>query len=549
MANNVFLIYIISIQKMENFDYIIIGAGSAGCVLANRLTANTNIKVLLLEAGGKDINPWIHIPGGYFKTMHNPKTDWCFQIEKDEGLNNRKMNYPRGKTLGGSSSINGMLYIRGQSNDYNYWRQLGNVGWSWEDVLPYFKKAEDNQEGKNDFHGVGGPIKVEKIRATFKVLDVFLDAAKEFGYNKTSDFNSGNNEGMGYFPVTVKNGFRCSTAVGYLNPIKKRKNLKILTNAHIKNIEFENKKASKVNYWKGNTLFTVNATKEVILSAGSIGSPHILQASGIGPSSVLKKNNIKIIKDHPGVGKNLTDHLMLRPVYKVKNLETLNDIYSSYYKKILTGLKFFFFREGPLTIGASYLCGFIKSDPHLDTPNLQFHVSPASTDYLGKSSLHEFPAFTPTIANIRPTSRGSIEIRSPDTRIPPKIFTNYLSTEEDRKIAGKSLKIVRNIVMNSKAFKPYKPEELRPGIDIIDDEELVKEAGKFANTIFHPVGTCKMGNDENAVVNSRLLTQGLQNLRIVDASVMPHITSGNTNAPTIMIAEKAADMIIEDSKL
>ncbi len=534
---------------MENFDYIIIGAGSAGCVLANRLTKKSNINVLLLEAGGKDTNPWIHIPGGYFKTMHNPETDWCFKIEKDKALNNREMNYPRGKTLGGSSSINGMLYIRGQANDYNYWRQLGNVGWSWEDVLPYFKKAEDNQEGENDFHNIGGPIKVEKIRAKFKVLDLFLQAAEEFGYKKTQDFNCGNNEGMGYFPVTVKNGFRCSAAVGYLNPIKRRKNLKILTKAHIKNIEFENNKAIKVNYWKDNNLFTVKANKEIILSAGSIGSPHILQASGIGPGSLLKSNNINIIKDNTGVGKNLADHLMLRPVYKIKNLETLNDIYKSNYKKILTALNFFLLRKGPLTIGASYLCGFIKSDPHLENPNLQFHISPASTDYLGKSSLHKFPAFTPTIANIRPTSRGSIQIKSPDTRIAPQIFTNYLSTEEDRKIAAKSLKIVRNIVMNSKTYKPYEPEELRPGIDIIDDEKLVDEAGKYANTIFHPVGTCKMGNDENAVVNDRLVAHGVENLRIVDASVMPHITSGNTNAPTIMIAEKAADMILEDSKL
>ena len=534
---------------MENFDYVIIGAGSAGCVLANRLTNKTNIKVLLLEAGGKDTNPWIHIPGGYFKTMHNPKTDWCFKIEKDKALNNREMNYPRGKTLGGSSSINGMLYIRGQANDYNYWRQLGNVGWSWDDVLPYFKKAEDNQEGENDFHGVGGPLKVEKIRATFKVLDLFLEAAEEFGYKKTSDFNSGNNEGMGYFPVTVKNGFRCSTAVGYLNPIKKRKNLKILTNAHIKNIEFKNNKAFKVNYWKDNKIFSAYANKEIILSAGSIGSPHILQASGVGPASLLKKNNITIIKDHPGVGKNLTDHLMLRPVYKIKNLETLNNIYNSYYKKFLTGLNFFLFRKGPLTIGASYVCGFIKSDTYLENPNLQFHVSPASTDYLGKSSLHKFPAFTPTIANVRPTSRGSVELKSPDTRVPPKIFTNYLSTEEDIEIAGKSMKIVRNIVMNSKTYKPYDPEELRPGIHITDNHALANEAGKYANTIFHPVSTCKMGNDKNSVVNNRLIAHGLENLRIVDASVMPHITSGNTNAPTIMIAEKAADMIIEDSKL
>ena len=533
---------------MENFDYIIIGAGSAGCVLANRLTANQNNKVLLLEAGGKDTNPWIHIPGGYFKTMHNPNTDWCFKTEKEAGCGNREMNYPRGKTLGGSSSINGMLYIRGQSNDYNYWRQLGNVGWSWDDVLPYFIKSEDNQDGKNDFHGVGGPIKVEKIRATFKVLDLFLEAAEEFGYKKTSDFNSGNNEGMGYFPVTVKNGFRCSTAVGYLNPAKKRNNLKVLTEAHIKNIEFENNKATKVNYWKNNQIFSVKANNEIILSAGTIGSPHILQASGIGPGSLLNKNNIKVVKDHPSIGKNLTDHLMLRPVYKVKNLETLNDIYYSFYKKMLTGLQYLFLRKGPLTIGASYLCGFIKSDPHLATPNLQFHVSPASTDYLGHSALHNFSAFTPTITNIRPTSRGSIEINSPDTRIAPKIIMNYLSTDEDREIAGKAIKIVRNIVMNSKAYKSFEPEELRPGININDNKTLAEEAGKFASTIFHPVSTCRMGSDQNAVVNSRLITYGFKNLRIVDASIMPHITSGNTNAPTIMIAEKAADMIIEDSK-
>ena len=533
---------------MENFDYIIIGAGSAGCVLANRLSTNPKTKVLLLEAGGKDTSPWIHIPGGYFKTMNNPNTDWCFKTEKEPGLDNREMNFPRGKTLGGSSSINGMLYIRGQSNDYNYWRQLGNVGWSWEDVLPYFKKSEDNEQGEDEFHGVGGPIKVEKMRASFKVLDLFMEAADEFGYHKTSDFNTGNNEGMGYFPLNVKNGFRCSAAVGYLNPIKKRKNLKILTNAQIKNIEFDNKKATTVNFWKNNQLLNVKTNKEIILSAGTIGSPHILQVSGVGPGTLLKKNNINIVKDHPSVGNNLMDHLMLRPVYKVKKLETLNGIYHSNYKKIITGIKFFLWRKGPLTVGASYLCGFIKSDKHLEMPNLQFHVSPASTDYLGKTTLHNFPAFTPTITNIKPTSRGSIEIKSPDSRIPPKIIMNYLSTEEDREIAGKSIKIVRKIVMNSKAFQEYEPEELRPGIHITDNETLAKEVGKYANTIFHPVSTCRMGNDEKAVVNNRLVAHGLKNLRIVDASVMPHITSGNTNAPTIMIAEKAADMIIEDSK-
>ena len=395
---------------------------------------------------------------------------------------------------------------------------------------------------------MGGPIKVEKMRASFKVLDLFMEAAEEFGYPRTSDFNTGNNEGMGYFPLNVKNGYRCSAAVGYLNPIKKRKNLKILTNAHIKNIEFENRKAVGVNFWKNNQLLKTKTNKEIILSAGTIGSPHILQASGVGPGSLLKKNDINVIKDHPSVGANLIDHLMLRPVYKVKNLDTLNGIYHSYYKKIITGMKFFLFREGPLTVGASYLCGFIKSDSHLEMPNLQFHVSPASTDFLCKTTLHEFPAFTPTITNLRPTSRGKIEIKSPDTRIAPKIQMNYLSTEEDKEMAGKSIKITRNIVMNSKAFKKYAPEELRPGIHITDNKTLAKEAGKYANTIFHPVSTCRMGKDEKAVVNERLVAYGLKNLRIVDASIMPHITSGNTNAPTIMIAEKAADMIIEDSR-
>ena len=353
---------------------------------------------------------------------------------------------------------------------------------------------------------------------------------------------------MGYFPFTIKNGFRCSTAVGYLNPVKSRKNLKIITKAHIKNIEFENNKAKKVNYWIDGKEFSVETNKEIILSAGTIGSPHILQASGIGPGELLKENNINVLKDHQGVGRNLTDHLMLRPVYKIKNLETLNDIYYSFTKKMLSGLKFFLLRKGPLTVGASYVCGFVKSDEHLETPNLQFHISPASTDLLGKSALHKFPAFTPTITNVRPTSRGSIELKSPDTRVSPKIKMNYLSTDEDREIAGKALKIVRKIVMESKAYKDYQPEELRPGINITDNEELATEAGKFANTIFHPVSTCRMGKDENAVVNDRLVAHGLENLRVVDASVMPHITSGNTNAPTIMIAEKAADMIIEDSR-
>ena len=531
---------------MENFDYIIIGAGSAGCVLANRLTANPKINVLLLEAGGKDTNPWIHIPGGYFKTMHNPNTDWCFKTVMEKGLGDRQMNYPRGKTLGGSSSINGLLYIRGQSQDYDYWRQLGNVGWSWDEVLPYFKKSENNQRGENDFHGAAGPLSVEDMRVKMKVLDTFINAASEFGYKHQSDFNTGDNEGIGYFQVTQKNGFRCSTSVGYLNPIKNRQNLKIITKAHIKNIEFINKKAVSVNYWQDTELKNVKSNKEIILSAGSIGSPHILQASGIGPSGLLKENGVNVIHENKSIGQNLQDHLMLRPVYKIKNLETLNEVYHNLYKKMMTGINYFIFRKGALTMGASHLCGFIKSDNHLETPNLQYHVSPMSTDVLGKSTLHKFPAFTPTICNIKPTSRGRIELDGNDTRKNPKIYMNYLSTPEDRDIAAKAIKITRSIVMNSKAFKPFEPFELRPGIEITDNEKLAEEAGKYANTVFHPVSTCRMGNDLEAVVNDKLVTHGLEGLRIVDASVMPSITSGNTNAPTIMIAEKAADIILAE---
>jgi len=531
---------------MEEFDYIIVGAGSAGCVLANRLTAEIKNKVLLLEAGGKDNYPWIHIPVGYYKTMHNPRTDWCFKTEPDESLNGRSIPCPRGKTLGGSSSINGLLYIRGQEEDYNLWRQLGNVGWSWKDVLPYFLKAENQERGANEFHGVNGPLSVSDQRIQLDILDEFMNAAEEVGIPKVTDFNTGNNFGCGYFQVTEKNGLRCSASVAYLNPIKKRKNLKIEVKAHVKNIKFENKKAVGIFYWKNKQLVEAKANKEIILSAGSIGTPHILQASGVGEFSKLKSLGIDVVHNLPGVGKNLQDHLMFRPVYKVKNIETLNKKINSFFGKMLIGMEYIFFRKGPMTMGASQLCGFAKSDSTRETPNLQFHIQPISTDKLGGSSLHNFSAFTPTVANIRPTSRGEINIVSDDTRESPKIKMNYLSTPEDRKVGAQGLRLIRKIVLETETFKKYEPEEYRPGISIQNDEELVQAASDYAQTIFHPIGTCKMGNDPKAVVNDKLIVHGLKNLRIIDASIMPNITSGNTNAPTIMIAEKGADMVLNN---
>ena len=531
---------------MEIFDYIIIGAGSAGCVLANRLSANPKNKILLLEAGGKDTYPWIHIPVGYYKTMHNPKTDWCFKTEPDDTINGRSINYPRGKTLGGSSSINGLLYIRGQSQDYDIWRQQGNTGWGWNDVLPYFIKSEDQERGKNKYHGVNGPLSVSNIRIKLDILDEFRNAAEEKGIPKIKDFNTGDNFGCDYFQVTEKNGLRCSTAVGYLNPVKKRSNLKIEVKAHVKQINFEGKKAIGISYWKNNKLITIKANKEVILSAGSIGSPHILQTSGIGDEKKLKELGIPVVHHNPYVGKNLQDHLMLRPVYKVKNIKTLNNTINSFFGKMMIGMEFIFLRKGVMTMGASQLCAFAKSDERRETPNLQLHVQPISTDKLGGSNLHNFNAFTPTIANVRPTSRGEIFITSSDSRDDPKIKMNYLSTSEDREVAAASIRLVRKIIFESETFKKYYPEEFRPGLQFQNDEEIVRAASEYAQTIFHPVGTCKMGNDDTSVVSDKLKIHGLENLRVVDASIMPNITSGNTNAPTIMIAEKAADMIISN---
>ena len=528
---------------MDKFDYIIIGAGSAGCVLANRLSKNSKNKVLLLEAGGKDTYPWIHIPVGYYKTMHNPKTDWCFKTEPDENLNGRSINYPRGKTLGGSSSINGLLYIRGQARDYDIWRQQGNTGWGWDDVLPYFIKSEDQEQGKNKYHGINGPLSVSNIRIKLDILDQFRNAAEEMGIPKINDFNTGDNFGCDYFQVTEKNGLRCSTAVAYLNPAKKRSNLKVDVKAHVKQINFEGNKAVGVSYWKNGTLINVIANKEVILSAGAISSPQILQLSGVGDEKLLNKYGIKTIHHNPAVGKNLQDHLQIRLVYKT-NTRTLNDELNTWWKKALIGIQYMLFRTGPLTLSASQVFAFTNTSLDGSRPNIQFHMQPLSADKPG-DGVHPFSAFTMSVCNLRPQSRGEVSISSSNPEDLPTIIPNYLSTESDREIAIESIKVARKIA-KANAIKNHILDEFVPGHSFNTDKDLLEAAKNHSQSIYHPVGTCKMGHDKDSVVDDQLRVHGIENLRVVDASIMPELVSGNTNAPTMMIAEKAAQMILSD---
>lgn len=537
-------------KRLEgDFDYIVVGAGTAGCIVANRLSADPRKRVLVLEAGGRDNWIWFHIPVGYLFAIGNPRSDWMFKTEPEAGLNGRALAYPRGKVIGGSSAINAMISMRGQAADYDHWRQLGLTSWGWDDVLPAFKKLEDHFLGESEHHGVGGGWRIEAPRLSWKVLDAVADAAHEMGIRKTADFNTGDNEGIGYFHVNQKRGRRWSSARGFLKPALSRPNLRLETNVLVDRVIVENGRAVGVRFRQGGETIEARTRGEVILCSGSVGSTQVLHRSGIGPKEWLSPLGIDTVLDRPGVGRNLQDHLQQRAIYKVEGVRTLNETYYNLFRRGWMGVDYLLRRRGPLTMAPSQLGIFTRSDARQERANIQFHVQPLSLDKFGEP-LHRFPAITIAACNLRPTSRGTIRIKSDAPDQAPAIAPNYLSTPEDRQVAADAIRVTRRL-MKQHPLAAYHPQEYLPGPSVGDDDaSLAKAAGDIGTTIFHPVGTAKMGtsSDPLAVVDERLRLYGLKGLRVIDASVMPTITSGNTNTPTAMIAEKGAAMIIADAK-
>ncbi len=528
------------------FDYVIVGAGSAGCVLANRLSAGGKHSVLLLEAGPKDNNLWIHVPLGYGKLFKDKTVNWMYQTEPEPGLDGRSVFQPRGKVLGGSSSINGLLYVRGQHEDYDRLRQHGNSGWGYEDVLPYFKKAENQQRGADDFHGVGGPLPVSDLGHPDALSAAFIAAAAETGLPVNPDFNGASQEGAGFFQTTTRGGKRASTAVSYLRPAKSRGNLRVETDALAQRLLFDGRRAVGVEYRQGGALRTAQARREILVSGGAYNSPQLLQLSGIGPAELLQQHGIDVVLDAPGVGHDLQDHMQVRVVMRCTKTVTLNDIINHPVRRVLAGMRYAAFRKGPLTIAAGTSGAFFKTDPRLATPDIQIHFLPFSTDKMGEK-LHSFSGFSASVCQLRPESRGSLRIKSTDPSVPPEIRINYLAAETDRIANVEGLKILRRI-LHAPALAPFVVEEIEPGAKVITDEQLLNYCRQRGTTIYHPTSTCRMGNDPMAVVDQRLRVHGIEGLRVVDGSVMPDLVSGNTNAPIVMIAEKASDMIRADAR-